>query len=1275
MDFRILGALDVLVDGGSVAPRRPKRRALLAALLLGRGQVVPREVLVEALWSGEPPQTAQTALHGHVSALRKALGDDRIATEAAGYRLRVERDELDADRFERLAEEARAVADPTVRASSLAAALALWRGEPLADFRYDAFAQPEIRRLHERRLAALEDRIDADLEAGRHRELLPELEAVVAAEPLRERPRAQFMLALYRSGRQREALDVFQEGRRILAEEFGLEPGPALRELERQILTHDAAVEPPRPAAPLRRQERKEVVVLVVEFSGPSDPEELDKLVKPALDGARDTLVGFGASVEGVFANALIGIFGAPRAHEDDPERAVRAAAALVEQASDLTVAIGVERGEALVTIDGDRVDVTGGVVAAASRLQATSAPGEVALGGLLRATLASAAEPVQIPFVGREPELALLERTYERSARESSVQLVTIAGEPGAGKTRLASELRGRLASTRWLAGRCLPFGDGVTFWALGEIVKLAAGILESDDADVSGAKLASALDLLVDGDDPRWLQASLAPLVGVPVSAGAGREQSFAAWRRFLELLAAHEPTVVLLEDIHWADTALLAFLDELTARAAGVPLLVVCTTRLDLLDRHPQWAGGKRNAITITLHPLSSEETSAIARAVLGGEPPAELVSRAGGNPLFAQELARSEPGGRLPQSLQGVIVARLDTLDPTVKQAAMDAAVVGEVFWAGAVATICDHDEQEVEERFHRLVSSDVIRRAPRSSVRGQTEYAFLHALVRDAAYNQIPKMERAQKHAAAATWIEQLAGDRVSDHAELIAHHYAAALAQDHSEALAAKTSRYLSLAADRAMQFDITAAARFYTEALAILPEHDRQRAHVLARLARTAQEAGRLEESERLYEEAVEALRQQSDAVALADTLVAFYIALSRRGKTSESRLVLAEAIDLLEAEPPGQELAFGYVQAAREHVMSAEAREALDWSERAITLAERLGLQHHVVRALQFRGSARCMLNDLGGLEDLHESLRLGLAVGAGIETAIAYTNLGDWLSATEGPAACLELYARGIDFSEARGFEHNAYVLRMNKLPELFDTGRWDELLGLVDEIVDWERDRGESWLTARALVEKGRVLILRGRIAEGLAAVDTFLPSAREVRHPQVLVPALLCAVLAEHARGNETAALNLLTELEPSPDDPGPTDRAHWVADLTRVAVELKSVDLAKRVLNENVVAPRHVHAVHSARAILAEADRKLNDALASHTETAARWRAFGNVVEEAYALLGRGRCLVKLDRAVEAEEPLAAARVIFASLDAHPLLADVDEQLRLAGLQ
>ena len=446
-------------------------------------------------------------------------------------------------------------------------------------------------------------------------------------------------------------------------------------------------------------------------------------------------------------------VCGAPVAHEDDAERAVRAGLRILEAIAelneadpdlDLQVRVGINTGEAVVAVgarpeEGEGI-VTGDVVNTAARIQSAAPVNGVAVGEqtyratsevfeyepLAPVSVKGKAEPLSLwrakatrarfgsdiqrqhatPLVGRALEKPLLIGTFERPAHQRSVQLVTIIGEPGVGKSRLAAELfaytDAKPELTRWRQGRCLPYGERITFWALGEIVKAEAGILESDSAEVAAAKLEAAVS--PEEPDRQWLLQRLAPLVGVEADSPAERQELFTAWRRFLEGLAAARPSVLVFEDLHWADEALLAFLEYLAEWSQGVPLLILCTARPELYERRPGWGAGQRNAQTINLSPLSEQETAElvshlITTTLLTQELEQAILERAGGNPLYAEEFARLLgdrgleqgadvlAGSALPESLQALIAARLDTLSPERKSVLQDEAVLGKVVLGG------------------------------------------------------------------------------------------------------------------------------------------------------------------------------------------------------------------------------------------------------------------------------------------------------------------------------------------------------------------------------------------------------------------------------------------------------------------------------------------------------------------------------------------------------------------------------------------------------------
>src|SRR3954454_13540722 len=455
-------------------------------------------------------------------------------------------------------------------------------------------------------------------------------------------------------------------------------------------------------------EERKVVSVLFVDLVGftaaseRADPEDVRARLRPYHARVKVEIERFGGTVEKFIGDAVMAVFGAPVAHEDDPERAVNAALRVVTAIADLnetqpdlalSVRAAINTGEAVVTLgarpgEGEAM-VAGDVVNTAARMQqhapingvavgestyratrdlfdyaelpSVSAKGKSAPVALWHARAARRRFGVDVepaartPFIGRDDDLGLLQSTYARTLRESSTQLVTIAGEPGVGKTRLTTEFRRWVDDQPeivfWRQGRSLPYGEGITFWALGEMVKAQAGILESDSPEDATAKLAVAVgEVAEDETEVDWLRSSLAPLVGASdLVASTERDETFTAWRRFVEGVAAQRPLILVFEDLHWADDALLAFVEHLVDWTAGVPLLVLCTARPELFENHPGWGGGKRNSNTISLSPLGADETARLLaallrKAVLPAETQALLLEQAGGNPLYAEEFVR-------------------------------------------------------------------------------------------------------------------------------------------------------------------------------------------------------------------------------------------------------------------------------------------------------------------------------------------------------------------------------------------------------------------------------------------------------------------------------------------------------------------------------------------------------------------------------------------------------------------------------------------------------
>jgi class 3 adenylate cyclase len=503
-------------------------------------------------------------------------------------------------------------------------------------------------------------------------------------------------------------------------------------------------------------QERKVVTVLFADLVGFTqraermDPEDVQAVLQPYHERLRKELERFGGTVEKFIGDAVMALFGAPVAHEDDPERAVRAALAIRdwvrEQEEELQLRIAVNTGEALVALGarpaaGEGM-ASGDVVNTTARLQAAAPVNGILVSETTyRATrhtidyrehdpveAKGKAEPIHVweaveahsrlgvdllrevrsPLVGRERERALLRETLVRVREERSPQLVTLVGVPGIGKSRLVYELLDAVEQggvlTYWRQGRSLPYGEGVTYWALSEMVKAQAGVLETDSVEEVERKLKGAVgSLLADPTEAEWVESHLRPLAGVNADAegSADRQsESFTAWRRFFEAMADRRPLVLVFEDIHWADDGLLDFVDHLVDWATGVPILVACTARPELLERRPGWGGGKLNAATLSLSPLSEGETAQLFAALLGqpvleAEVQQRLLAHAGGNPLYAEQYAQmhAERGDGeelpVPESVQGIIAARLDLLPSKEKHLLQDASVLGKVFWLGGL----------------------------------------------------------------------------------------------------------------------------------------------------------------------------------------------------------------------------------------------------------------------------------------------------------------------------------------------------------------------------------------------------------------------------------------------------------------------------------------------------------------------------------------------------------------------------------------------------------
>ena len=755
-----------------------------------------------------------------------------------------------------------------------------------------------------------------------------------------------------------------------------------------------------------------------------------------------------------------------------------------------------------------------------------------------------------------------------------------------------------------------------------------------------------------------------------------------------------------MLVFEDLHWADPLLLEFLEHLADHTEGVPLLLVGTTRPQLSGTAPTWAASALNLVRVNLRPLGPAETARLignllGSAVLPAEVQEAILDRAGGNPLYAEQFVRLlqdqhvltkvgagwriDPGAPipLPPGVHGLIAARLDMLPAERKGLLQDAAVMGKVFWSGTLAAMGGQDEDTVGAALHELARTELIRLARRSSMAGQAEYTFAHALIRDVCYGQIPRGGRARRHQRAAAWIEQAAGDRAADHAEILAAHYTTALqlaravGDPYAGELAAHAVRYLMLAGDRALGIDVEAAERHYATALQLCDDNDLARADLLARHGGALRQRARYPQAARAYEQAIELFRGREDPRPLAAALHGYSLVLQALGDPRQPALS-AEALALLEPLGPSPDLVQALAHEAGMRMGWGDDQHAIEQADRAIALAAQLGLPLQAW-ALGFRGSARADLGDAGGLDDLRTARDAATAQGSGYEAAAIRNNLAFDTWAYEGPHRYLELAREGADFARRRGIEEVALWLEWATIEALAHLGSLDEALSLAAELDPRLEQAGDKRNLIALRATRLRVLTIRGEHAAATGLLPWLAEHAERVRRPEDLadVYALLAAVRA--ANGDAPGARAMLAKLGQTPSAHVSLGYAVNLAEAVRTALAAAEPELAAQLTA--ALQPRRPlsqHALITARALVAEYHGHHAQAAALFADAASHWRQFHMPWEHAQALLGYGRCLLALGQTGHASQTLRTAREIFATLSARPALDDTDRLLAQA---
>jgi class 3 adenylate cyclase/tetratricopeptide (TPR) repeat protein len=1114
----------------------------------------------------------------------------------------------------------------------------------------------------------------------------------------------------------------------------------------------EAGGEAGRPSVSEPAAERRLITVLFADLVGFTplserrDPEEVRDLLSGYFEQCRRLIGRYGGTVEKFIGDAVMAVWGTPTAQEDDAERAVRAGLELAaavsalgaEVEADLQARVGILTGEAAVTLGAEGQGmVAGDLVNTASRIQSVAPPGGVLVGDTTRRTTEAAIayeeagahelkgkeEPMALwralrvvggrkgalrttgleaPFVGREREMRLIKELFHASADEGKAHLVSVMGVAGVGKTRVSWEFEkyidGLADVVWWHRGRCLAYGEGVAYWALAEMVRSRAGIVEGEEPEAALSKLRAAIDELIpDPEERGWVEPRLAHLLGLEERTARDQADLFSAWRLFFERMAEQAPVEMIFEDLQWADTAMLDFIEYLMEWSKDHPLFILTLARPEIADRRPSWGAVSRNFTSLSLEPLSASDMEELMQGLVPGLPvelQARLLERAEGIPLYAVETVRMlldrglvERIGEeyhatgpvedleVPESLHGLIAARLDGLMPEERRLLQDASVLGKTFTKQSLGSVSRLADDQLERLLSSMVRKELmsVQADPRSPERGQ--YGFLQDLVRRVAYETLSKKERRARHLAVAEHFDRSWGGDEEEIVEVVASHlveaYQAAPEASDAGEIKARARAALLRAGDRAAALAAHEEAQRYFEQAAELEDDPVSRAELLERAGSAARASGAVDIASERYEEALTLFERHGLSHPVARIAAKLGEVMWDRGRAREGLERMDRAFRVLSDEEPDEALASLAAELGRFLFFSGQPDQALERIERALDIAESLWLPEVLSNALNTKAvilySAHGRRRE--GFALLKYALEIALEYDVQSAALRAYYNIIDLTQQSDRMTEAQGYLDAGLALARRIGNRYWEWQL-LGQIYPSYITGDWDRAVEMTAQLPP------EKVLEARGaflhfLNALPRIHVFRGELEAARVAFESFPAAAtsddiqersayavglafllRADGEPTEALESALAAFEARHEAGlgSENVKEGFLEAVE----------AAFELSDLTRVEDLLGIVEQAPSGKRPQYL---EMHAVRlRARLKLARGEEEVEPGFKL---AAGGFRELGTPFWMAVTLLEHGEWLVGEGRSEEAAPLLAEAGEVFDRLRARPWLERV----------